>query len=696
MAVVNQWWWNTPVVGSRYSQGDTGFCSEACVLKETWVFAGILCTEEGGWFFAEADGLCLEAEVFTQRQMVYAQRQRVLHRGRWFMLRGRGFCTEADGFCTEADDLCTEANGLCTEADRLCMEANGLCTEADGLCTEADGLRKKLVFRSRETLDRMMRQTLNEMCLAEPHKPQYGGGILVNPEFNHGLRGWSRFGGAKIERRLSKAGNTFIVAHSRNKPYDGFSQKLYMQKEMLYTFSAWVQISEGKAPVTAVLKMASGYRHAGAVVAESGCWSMLKGGLTVNISGRAELYFESKNTAVEIWVDSVSLQPFTEEEWRAHHDESIEKTRKRKVRLHAANAQGNNLAGATVSITLTKANFPFGNAISSKILNNIPYQNWFTSRFSVTVFENELKWYDTENTPGKEDYSVPDAMLDFAVKNGIAVRGHNIFWDDPQYQPSWVMSLSPDQLRAAAEKRITSVVSRYAGKILGWDVMNENLHFSFYESKLGADASANFFQRAHQLDPRTTMFMNEYNTIEESADKTAAPENYLQKLRQIQNLGPTGIGLEGHFNTPNIPYMRSSIDTLAAAHLPIWLTEVDVAKSPNQAQYLEQILREGHGHPAVTGIVMWAGWHPEGCNRMCLTDNNFINLPTGNVVDKLINEWRPTNLVGTTDNNGFFEVPLFHGDYNVTVLHPSSSFTKAMKVATQTQEEEILHVKLYA
>ncbi|XP_077215593.1 endo-1,4-beta-xylanase 5-like [Tasmannia lanceolata] len=533
-------------------------------------------------------------------------------------------------------------------------------------------------------------------CLAEPHKPQYGGGILVNPEFNHGLRGWSIFGGAKIERRVSKAGNTFIVAHSRNNPYDGFSQRLYMQKEKLYTFSAWVQINEGKAPVTAVFKTTSGYRHAGAVVAGSGCWSMLKGGLTVNVTGPSELYFESENTDVEIWVDSVSLQPFTEEEWRAHQDESIEKMRKQKVRLHATDAQGNSLVGATVSITLRKAKFPFGSAISSQILNNIRYQNWFSSRFSVTVFENEMKWYGTEKTPGKEDYSVPDAMLAFAQRKGIAVRGHNIFWDDPQYQPWWVKSLSPDQLRAAVEKRITSVVSRYARKVIGWDVVNENLHFLFYESKLGADASKNFFQRAHQLDRRTTMFMNEYNTIEESADKTVAPTNYLRKLRKFTNLGPTGIGLEGHFNTPNIPYMRSSIDTLAATRLPIWLTEVDVAKSPNQAQYLEQVLREAHGHPAINGIIMWAGWHPEGCNRMCLTDNNFRNLPTGDVVDKLINEWKPTNLVGTMDSNGFFEVPLFHGDYNVTVLHLSSSFIRSMKVATQTPEDEILNVKMHA
>lgn len=52
-------------------------------------------------------------------------------------------------------------------------------------------------------------------------------------------------------------------------------------------------MSEGsKIPVRAVFKTRHGYKHAGAVIAKPNCWSMLKGGLTVDASGIAELYFE--------------------------------------------------------------------------------------------------------------------------------------------------------------------------------------------------------------------------------------------------------------------------------------------------------------------------------------------------------------------------------------------------------------------
>lgn len=72
--------------------------------------------------------------------------------------------------------------------------------------------------------------------MEKPHKAQYGGGIVLNPELDDGLEGWSAFGEAKIEERVS-GGNNFIVAHSRNQPYDSSSQKLHLQKDKLYTFS---------------------------------------------------------------------------------------------------------------------------------------------------------------------------------------------------------------------------------------------------------------------------------------------------------------------------------------------------------------------------------------------------------------------------------------------------------------------------
>ncbi|KDP44506.1 hypothetical protein JCGZ_16339 [Jatropha curcas] len=69
--------------------------------------------------------------------------------------------------------------------------------------------------------------------------------------------------------------------------------------------------------------------------------------------------------------------------------------------------------------------------------------------------------YSEESVQGRENYAVADAMVKFAQVHGIRIRGHNIFWDDPRYQPSWEKNLSPNQLRVSAEKRINFAVSRY-------------------------------------------------------------------------------------------------------------------------------------------------------------------------------------------------------------------------------------------
>lgn len=79
---------------------------------------------------------------------------------------------------------------------------------------------------------------LIKQCLVEPLDPLYGGGIIVNPEFNHNTEGWKAFGEGRIEvRRTSKHGNKFIVAHNRTHPLDSFSQMVQVEEGKIYSFS---------------------------------------------------------------------------------------------------------------------------------------------------------------------------------------------------------------------------------------------------------------------------------------------------------------------------------------------------------------------------------------------------------------------------------------------------------------------------
>uniref|UniRef100_A0A0E0QY12 GH10 domain-containing protein n=1 Tax=Oryza rufipogon TaxID=4529 RepID=A0A0E0QY12_ORYRU len=512
-------------------------------------------------------------------------------------------------------------------------------------------------------------------CLRDPMKPLYNGGIIQNGEFNSGLMGWSTHRDIKAGLSSSPSGNKFAVVQRADSlsgaavPSRSVYQKIQLQGDTHYSLSAWLQVSAGAAHVKAFVKTPNGERVvAGSVSAQSGCWSMLKGGMTAYSSGPGQIFFES-DAPVDIWLDSVSLQPFTFDEWDAHRQQSAAKVRRSTVRVVVRGADGAPMANATVIVELLRAGFPFGNALTKEILDLPAYEKWFTSRFTVATFENEMKWYSNEWAQNNEDYRVADAMLKLAQKYNI-------------------------KLKAAMQKRLKSVVTRYAGKVIHWDVVNENLHFNFFETKLGPNASPMIYNQVGALDKNAILFMNEFNTLEQPGDPNPVPSKYVAKMKQIQSYPGNsalklGVGLESHFSTPNIPYMRSALDTLAQLKLPMWLTEV---------KFLEQVLREGYAHPSVNGMIMWAAWHAKGCYVMCLTDNSFKNLPVGTLVDKLIAEWKTHKTAATTGADGAVELDLPHGDYNLTVSHPSlgtNATVRAMTVdAAPLASERLINIKV--
>ncbi|XP_059654958.1 endo-1,4-beta-xylanase 5-like [Cornus florida] len=486
-------------------------------------------------------------------------------------------------------------------------------------------------------------------CKAYPEKPLYDGGILKDhvPDFT------------------SKIGN------------NGTGIPLqHLTQGTIYCFSSWVKInSTDSALVRASLTTESTTLDCiGNVVARDGCWSFLKGGFVLDSSSNLSfLKFQNSNdTDIGIEIAGASLQPFTEQQWRMNQDYIINTERKRAVTIHVSDELGDRLKGATVRVEQVSKDFPFGSAIAGTIIGNKPYQNWFVERFNAAVFENELKWYTTEPKQGQINYTLADQMLEFLRANKIIARGHNIFWEDPQYIPTWLANLTSYELQSAVDSRIESLMSKYREEFIHWDVSNENIHFNFFEQKLGPNASLHFFETAHQSDPLATLFLNEFNVVETCSDSRSSVDGYISRMRELERDGVSmgGIGLEGHFTEPNLPLLRAGLDKLATLRRPIWLTEIDVNNTVSmevQAVHLEEVLRESFSHPSVNGIMLWTAMRADGCFRMCLTDNEFRNLPAGDVVDKLLKEWQTGILEGHTDEYGSYSFSGFLGEYKVTV-----------------------------
>ena len=64
---------------------------------------------------------------------------------------------------------------------------------------------------------------------------------------------------------------------------------------------AWIQVTGTRnVPVSVIFKTSQGFKPAGLVLAQAGCWSMLKGGLTVDFaSGPVEFYFQVKHLCLD-------------------------------------------------------------------------------------------------------------------------------------------------------------------------------------------------------------------------------------------------------------------------------------------------------------------------------------------------------------------------------------------------------------
>lgn len=87
------------------------------------------------------------------------------------------------------------------------------------------------------------------------------------------------------------------------------------------------------------------------------------------------------------------------------------------------------------------------------------------------------------------------------------------------------------------------------------------------------------------------------------------------------------------------------------------------------------------------GIITFAGPESAGFTTLPLVDLNFKNTAAGDVVDKLLGEWKSPSFEITADDEGFVEASLFHGDYNVRVQHPG--FNSSISVSIKVSEDAV-------
>lgn len=373
-------------------------------------------------------------------------------------------------------------------------------------------------------------------------------------------------------------------------------------------------------------------------------------------------------------------------DWRARANHDIEKYRKRDAVLTLTDATGKPLAGVTVEIKQTRKAYPFGAAISGAFLRTPQWQQNFLKHFNTAVLENENKWTSNEPRQGATNYATADALINWCSTNNIPVRGHCIFYEGSGGQPGWLDALSPEQLRAALDKRAQDATSHFKGKLISWDGNNEMLHGTYFKDRLTDDIRVWMYKRAKELDLATPLFTNEFNVLSVDQNFTQVQtDEYVAHVRDLIKRGAPidGIGIQGHvwrekiWETPDV--IRQRLDKVAALGLPIWISEFDYANAdPNiRADVLELVYRTAYSHPAVHGIVMWVYWQGNSWRRdgdAGLYNRDWTINEQGRRFEQLMAEWS-TNLTAATDARGQLRFRGFHGDYLITAGPASAKIT---------------------
>lgn len=371
--------------------------------------------------------------------------------------------------------------------------------------------------------------------------------------------------------------------------------------------------------------------------------------------------------------------------WRREAEERIKNIRMAPLTIRVVGPKGAPIKNARVHISMQRHAFPFGSAVAANVLlgtggDNEKYRQMVLKLFNRATIENHLKWvlWDFDRSTG------PQAVR-WLRNHNISVRGHNLVWPSWRWTPSSLQALKsdPQALAKAIEAHIVDELTVLKGQCVEWDVVNEPVDNHELSDEVGGlDALVHWYQLAHQTDPTTKLFVNDYNILEAGGRAIGHQNRYAQIIQYLldHNAPLQGIGLQCHFDANVTPPIRllQILDRFAQFGLPLEVTELDITLPDQQAQahYMRDFLTVAFSYPAIEGIVLWgfwagAHWRPEAS----LFAKDWSLRPIGQAWQEMVFHRWWTDETLLTHANGCCTTRGFLGDYLITVEANGSSKT---------------------
>src|SRR5687767_12294137 len=93
------------------------------------------------------------------------------------------------------------------------------------------------------------------------------------------------------------------------------------------------------------------------------------------------------------------------------------------------------------------------------------------SQFNVITPENSMKPGPIHPQEGTWNWTPPDTLVQFCQENGMKTAGHTLVWH-AQTNPWFFEGDNRDLTLRRLREHILTLVGRYKGRIMGWDVVN--------------------------------------------------------------------------------------------------------------------------------------------------------------------------------------------------------------------------------
>jgi endo-1,4-beta-xylanase len=238
-----------------------------------------------------------------------------------------------------------------------------------------------------------------------------------------------------------------------------------------------------------------------------------------------------------------------------------------------------------------KSLFGIGAAVQVSQLKEADFAYAFKNNFNQLTGEYEMKMNQIWTSLSEYKWSNADYLVNFATQNSMKVHGHTLLW----YQsfPTWFKDAAFDSLNFENNVKtyIQTVVSRYSGRIVSWDVANEifadngSLRNDGIVYKVFKDPVAFYgrcFQYARYADANVKLFYNEYDMVLNAAKRNSVKEMIARFKRDGYPID--GLGEQCHTTLWTDKILRSSgFADLAKTGLLIHISELDVRVNQNKS-----------------------------------------------------------------------------------------------------------------